>query len=134
MPVARVRASSPTAMPARIPPTIHLRDLRAEYLAPRYKVLNVPPLLSLEVRARAHQRLSGRRLDVIVTHAPPLGCGDRQDPEHRGFAPFDRLISNLAPRVLIHGQPAMRAGARYSSYWGSLPLFVLMEALSYHPT
>ncbi|HEV1998508.1 MAG TPA: metallophosphoesterase, partial [Candidatus Dormibacteraeota bacterium] len=37
------------------------------------------------------------------THAPPLGCGDRDDPPHRGFAAFHRLIDTLAPKVLIHG-------------------------------
>jgi len=59
--------------------------------------------LRLEMRVRLNQVISGRRLDVMVTHAPPLGCGDQLDPPHRGFAAFNRLINNLAPKVLIHG-------------------------------
>ena len=59
--------------------------------------------LSLEMRVRLKQVLSGRRLDVIVTHAPPLGYGDRPDPPHRGFAALNRLIKNLSPQFLIHG-------------------------------
>lgn len=55
--------------------------------------------LGLELRAR----LRGRRPDVLVTHAAPLGLGDEDDPAHRGFAAFLRLARVLRPRLLIHG-------------------------------
>lgn len=59
--------------------------------------------LGLEMRSRG-RRLRGRcPIDVLVTHAPPLGCGDRDDPAHVGFAPFHRLVRALSARALIHG-------------------------------
>jgi Icc-related predicted phosphoesterase len=44
-----------------------------------------------------------RGIDLIVAHAPPLGCHDRPDPCHTGFACFDDLIRRLRPRYFIHG-------------------------------
>lgn len=43
------------------------------------------------------------RLDIVVTHAPPRYVGDAEDPCHRGFASFHRLIANYAPRFFVHG-------------------------------
>lgn len=58
--------------------------------------------LALELRARL--RHPGRRLDLLLTHAPPLGVGDLEgDPAHLGFAPFHRLVRRLRPRYLLHG-------------------------------
>jgi Icc-related predicted phosphoesterase len=48
-------------------------------------------------------RLRGCSVDLVLTHAPPLGVGDGEDPCHRGFAGFHRLVERLAPRYLIHG-------------------------------
>jgi Icc-related predicted phosphoesterase len=59
-------------------------------------------LRALGLEARARLRI-GRGIDVIVTHAPPLDLGDGQDPAHRGFAAFHRLVSRLRPRLLLHG-------------------------------
>ena len=55
----------------------------------------------LELRARLHRPRG--RLDVLVTHAPPLGVGDADDPAHQGFAAFHRVIDRLSPQVLLHG-------------------------------
>lgn len=56
------------------------------------------------VRLRRGLRRRARRgLDVLVTHAPPLGVGDGDDPAHQGFAAFDRLVQQLRPKVLMHG-------------------------------
>lgn len=53
------------------------------------------------------ERLRGlgraRPIDVLVTHAPPLGLGDDDDPAHEGFDAFHRLIDELAPRLMLHG-------------------------------
>jgi hypothetical protein len=52
----------------------------------------------------AWQRLrDGRRIDVLLTHAPPLGVGDGADPAHRGFAALHGLVAGLQPAVLLHG-------------------------------
>lgn len=44
-----------------------------------------------------------RGFDVLLTHSPPLGIGDDDDPCHEGFAAFHGLVARLSPRVLIHG-------------------------------
>jgi Icc-related predicted phosphoesterase len=45
----------------------------------------------------------GRYLDVMLTHAPPLGIHNGPDRPHRGFASLLRLMDWFAPRYLIHG-------------------------------
>jgi uncharacterized protein len=59
---------------------------------------------ALRLEARARLRPGFRSgVDLILTHAPPLGLGDGDDPAHRGFAALHRLIEQLRPRVLVHG-------------------------------
>jgi predicted phosphodiesterase len=45
----------------------------------------------------------GRGVDVLLTHAPPLGVGDGADPAHRGFSAYHGLVAALQPAVLLHG-------------------------------
>ena len=59
--------------------------------------------LSLEVRIKLHPKPAARKIDVLITHAPPLGWDTRDDQAHRGFASFVRLVRVLAPKVLMHG-------------------------------
>ena len=59
--------------------------------------------LTLEVRGRARRALDGRAIDILLTHAPPLGVGDGTDLAHRGFMSFLRLTAAFQPRLLIHG-------------------------------
>lgn len=59
--------------------------------------------LSLAVRVKLKRSRAARRVDVLLTHAPPLGWGSNEDLAHRGFAAFLRLVKDLAPKVLIHG-------------------------------
>jgi Icc-related predicted phosphoesterase len=47
--------------------------------------------------------LRRQRVDVLVTHSPPAGYGDSDDPPHRGFTSLVGLTRRLAPRLLIHG-------------------------------
>lgn len=47
------------------------------------------------------QRLQG--VDIVVTHAPPLGLGDDNDPAHWGFAALRELLEEYHPPFLIHG-------------------------------
>jgi Icc-related predicted phosphoesterase len=50
-----------------------------------------------------HRLRHGRYVDVVVTHAPPLGIHDASDPAHRGFATFLILMRWFRPRLLLHG-------------------------------
>ena len=59
--------------------------------------------LGLELRARWRRRLGRPGVDILLTHAPPLGLGDGEDPPHQGFAAFHRLVGVLRPRLLVHG-------------------------------
>jgi uncharacterized protein len=59
-------------------------------------------LLMLRARMKRPGR-RGRRLDILVTHAPPLGLGDEDDPCHRGFAAYQRLIERTSPALHLHG-------------------------------
>lgn len=60
---------------------------------------------ALALRAvAARGRLRGQRgIDVLLTHAPPLGVGDGADLAHRGFRSYHRLVAALQPTVLLHG-------------------------------
>jgi len=57
------------------------------------------------LRRRAAARgLRGRSgIDVLLTHAPPLGVGDEDDPAHQGFQAFLQLVERLSPKLLVHG-------------------------------
>jgi predicted phosphodiesterase len=59
--------------------------------------------LSLRVRIRLSPARGAGKLDVLLTHAPPLGLGAPDDLAHRGFAAFVPLVKDLAPKLLIHG-------------------------------
>ncbi len=41
--------------------------------------------------------------DIVVTHAPPRGIGDAEDPAHRGFESFRGFIDKYQPSFFIHG-------------------------------
>jgi hypothetical protein len=60
---------------------------------------------ALRLRARARWRAlrDGRGVDVVITHAPPFGVGDGDDPPHRGFTALHGLVGALHPTALLHG-------------------------------
>jgi calcineurin-like phosphoesterase family protein len=66
---------------------------------------------SLARRARLSQARDGRRVDVLLTHAPPRGVDDGADPAHQGFAAVNVLITRLRPAVALYGHvhPAAEA-------------------------
>jgi Icc-related predicted phosphoesterase len=45
----------------------------------------------------------GRYLDILVTHAPPLGIHDGEDHCHRGFKSLLWFMERFKPRYLLHG-------------------------------
>ena len=50
-------------------------------------------------------------VDLILTHAPPLGCGDAEDYAHRGFQTFLTLMDRYHPQYLVHGHVHLNYGA-----------------------
>ncbi|WP_214364350.1 metallophosphoesterase [Pseudonocardia sp. H11422] len=53
--------------------------------------------------ARRLRRRDGRGVDVLLTHAPPRHCGDREDGPHHGFECLHDVVAALQPRLLVHG-------------------------------
>ena len=53
-------------------------------------------------------RLKG--VDIVVTHAPPEGVGDSDDPAHRGFQALLELIDKYHPKYLLHGHVHLNYG------------------------
>ena len=53
-------------------------------------------------------RLGG--VDIVVTHAPPEGLGDSDDPAHWGFAALRELLDKYHPKYLVHGHVHMSYG------------------------
>lgn len=44
-----------------------------------------------------------KRLDVLITHAPPRHIHDAEDRCHRGFVCYRDFIKRYEPRFLVHG-------------------------------
>jgi predicted phosphodiesterase len=59
--------------------------------------------LGLEALSRVKHALDGRSTEILLTHAPPAGVGDADDPAHHGFEAFHRLQKVLGSRLLVHG-------------------------------
>ena len=51
----------------------------------------------------ANRLRHGRFLDVLVTHAPPLGIHDQTDRAHRGFGAVRTFLRWFRPRYHLHG-------------------------------
>lgn len=47
-------------------------------------------------------------VDLVVTHAPPRGVGDRDDPAHVGFQCLVDLVQRYHPQYLLHGHIHLR--------------------------
>ncbi|MGA7913239.1 MAG: metallophosphoesterase [Candidatus Dormiibacterota bacterium] len=60
--------------------------------------------LNLELRMRlSGVRHRDRRLDILVTHAPPFGIASAQDAAHSGFVAFERVIRSFGPLLAVYG-------------------------------
>jgi predicted phosphodiesterase len=49
-------------------------------------------------------------VDIVVTHAPPEGLGDDDDPAHWGFAAFREFLDRYHPAYFVHGHVHMTYG------------------------
>lgn len=54
-----------------------------------------------------------KQLDILVTHAPPRGLGDAEDPAHWGFEAFLPMLERRKPRYLVHGHVHARYGHQH---------------------
>ncbi|MFA6505472.1 MAG: metallophosphoesterase [Treponemataceae bacterium] len=60
-------------------------------------------ILALVPQLIINRLLHGRFLDILLTHSPPAGIHDKEDPCHRGFSAFLWFMKMFKPRYLIHG-------------------------------
>jgi Icc-related predicted phosphoesterase len=44
-----------------------------------------------------------RRLDILVTHSPPHGIHDDDDPAHHGLHALNFVLMAAKPRFMLHG-------------------------------
>ena len=61
-------------------------------------------------------------VDIVVTHAPPHGLGDGEDPAHWGFEALRELLDEYHPQYLLHGHVHMSYGGdqtRVRDYQGT---------------
>jgi hypothetical protein len=59
--------------------------------------------LRLELALRLKRAQRGRKLDILVSHAPPFGAAEAKDAAHVGFVALLRLIRHFRPVVAVHG-------------------------------
>lgn len=50
-----------------------------------------------------NQLTKGRAVDILLTHAPPVGPHEGADFPHRGVAAFNRFHRRWRPRLHVHG-------------------------------
>ena len=79
-----------------------------------------------EMRTRIRKLKSKIRklggVDIVVTHAPPLGLGDGKDPAHLGFEALREFLDQYQPQYLLHGHVHLRFNSdlpRVRSYNGT---------------
>jgi Icc-related predicted phosphoesterase len=69
----------------------------------------------------------GRYLDILISHSPPFGIQDGEDPAHRGFQALGRLARTFRPRYLLHGHQHAYAQQPCQS------LYLCTEVVNVHP-
>ena len=71
------------------------------YHAGRYQYTEAQ--MRRRIRRLAFQLWRHKGVDIVVTHAPPAGVGDSDDPAHWGFEALLKLIDKYHPQYLLHG-------------------------------
>lgn len=62
------------------------------------------------IRRLRYQLWRHKGVDIVVTHAPPRGVGDGEDPAHMGFEALLELVDKYQPKYLLHGHVHLRYG------------------------
>ena len=62
------------------------------------------------IRKLKYQLWKHKGVDIVVTHAPPRGVGDGEDPAHWGFEALRELLDQYHPKYLLHGHVHLRYG------------------------
>lgn len=62
------------------------------------------------IRRLRFQLWKTKGVDIVVTHAPPRGVGDLEDPAHKGFEALLDLLDRYQPLYLLHGHVHLRYG------------------------
>ncbi len=44
-----------------------------------------------------------RKPDIVISHAPPRKIHDKEEPVHKGFKVFIKLIEHFKPKLWVHG-------------------------------
>ena len=47
-------------------------------------------------------------VDIVVTHCPPEGLGDGEDPAHWGFPALRKLLDDYKPQYMLYGHVHLR--------------------------
>ncbi|MBK1788926.1 metallophosphoesterase family protein [Prauserella cavernicola] len=86
---------------------VEVAGLRVAGLGGSLRYNDGPNQWSQRQQARRARRLVRRAgaapVDVLLTHAPPRGVGDREDRAHQGFDCLHRVVRRLRPDWLLHG-------------------------------
>lgn len=53
-----------------------------------------------------------KKIDIILTHAPPFGIHDAEDQCHKGFLTFSKMIHKYQPTYFIHGHTHLNYGLK----------------------
>jgi Icc-related predicted phosphoesterase len=62
----------------------------------------------------ATRRLGHQEPLIVISHVPPLGCGDiPSNGYHRGFAGYHWLMNRLEPRLWLHGHTPLAAASEW---------------------
>lgn len=59
--------------------------------------------IRLELRCRTRALRDRKRVDVLLSHVPPSGLVEEDDPAHQGAHALHRLIRAVSPSVLLYG-------------------------------
>ena len=62
------------------------------------------------IRRLRYRLWRSKGVDIVVTHSPPAGVGDAEDPAHRGFDALLELLDKYSPPYLLHGHVHLRYG------------------------
>ena len=66
--------------------------------------------MAKRIRKLQRQIKKAGGVDIVLTHAPARGLGDRSNPAHMGFEALRKLLEQYQPAYLIHGHVHLNYG------------------------